>query len=234
MSDRPLRNMSLKQLYWITYSLTGLSIAGCIWAMVFPHPYQAVIWINLLLPLLGLLALAWSRGAIAVIGLGQNEPPQISITFLFSGLALALRSLDYPIVGAQPALIGGSFVGIALAALSWLTQVPGRKNLVNFTAIFVLGAIYGSGSIVTLDRIMDRSPAHIHLGVVHDKYVSGSRSVAYNIAVQPYRRPQARTVDFVVSHPVYDAVARGQMVCVGVHEGALAIRWFDLRMCPPI
>jgi hypothetical protein len=226
------RKVQLRRLYAISYGYMGLASVVAVWTMIWPQPYAPLIWIDVFLPLVGLGAVVWSRGGIMLIALGRTEPPQVFPGIMLAGLALVIRAMDRPIVDIRPALIGAACIGIAMAALPLLPTF-GRKSIAGVLGGLVLGAIYGYGAIVTLDRVADRSPPHLHLGVVHDRYTSGSRSIAYNIAVQPYGHPEAKTIAFVISHTAYDAVRLGEKVCVGSHRGALGIPWFELSSCYP-
>jgi hypothetical protein len=226
-----IRKAQSKLLHRYAYGLAAASTVACLWTLLRPHPYSALIWVEVLLPLIGLGMVAWSKGAITLIGLGGEGAPQVCLIFFASGLALAVRAFDYPIARAELALIGGALVGASLALLAWRYHASTMNRFLNSGTMLLVGVIYGYSLIVNLDRVLDNSRVHVHYGYVHDKYTSGARSIEYKLAVQPYGYPVPGRLVFIVREATYNEFSKGQVSCMGAHRGAFGIMWYDLRRC---
>ena len=202
-----------------------------VWAWIVPRPYAALIWANVLTPLLGIPLVFWSKGKVKVVFLGKDEPPQIIPPFFFCGLVLCIRALDRPILASSTIFLCAAALSLPFAALAWRysdERAKGFRKILNTTIALAVALVYSAGTIVTLDRVLDTTTPMLGRLKIVEKYISRGRSTSYMISVSPPEAADPRLA-FNVGQSAYDKLAVDDVLLIGEHKGAFGVRWFDLR-----
>jgi hypothetical protein len=209
----------------LCYALWTAAAVAALWGFYVPYPYPAAVLANVIAPLLGLPLLFWSKGQVTVAAV-EAWDPQIAPPFLGCGLVLLMRAMDCPVQLTGTVLLCVAVASVALTILAWRRAADYTKGI-SAVFMFAMTLLYSASAVVSLDRVLDLSPPKLEYLKISEKHASGARSKAYTLSVTPPQVDQA--VSLHVDQDTYGRVSIGDIMLVGVHRGALGMRWFDLR-----
>ncbi len=158
--------------------------------------------------------------------------PRFNPIFGFPVLFAFLVSGQVQFEDRSPALIAAA---IAAAALLILGSTTVARSASSPTWMRVLTTILGSGlvfaSVLMIDVDLDRStPQPLRLQVLDKSIHYGRALKGYHLNVPAFGRRKGES-SITVSRPDYNALNRGDFVCVLAHKGALGLPWFTARAC---
>ncbi len=210
------------------FNITSATIGA--WAWFFPRPYAlSVVAAMAVTP--AMLALAWwSKGGISIGG-GKTDPrPNVGVGLLAS-VVLGLRALDTPIIDWEPALLAGLVIGAGVIWGIFTLDLKSDGPKLGIFAMAPIAIAYGWSMVVVVDRIADLARPTMAQTVVLDKWVRHGKSTTWNAQLAPWGPlPKATTIS--VTPAIYSEIAQGQTVCLRLHRGALAMRWYVMTPCP--
>ncbi|HUI79921.1 MAG TPA: hypothetical protein VLY24_18470 [Bryobacteraceae bacterium] len=124
--------------------------------------------------------------------------------------------------------------GIVLFVAAMIAEVRADGKPILAVVALPLSILYGYGSVVQLNCLLDHSPVTVYQTVVSHKS-NGSRSSQLNL--KPWgTNPPARSLDFSyaasVPSQLLDALQVGETVCVIQRQGALGLTWYTVQLCP--
>jgi hypothetical protein len=209
----------------LCYALWTMSVLVAGWGFLAPIPYGVAILANVLVPLLGLPLVFWSRGEVTFAAV-EAWDAQIAPPFLGCGLVLCARAFDWPILGAGVVFLYAAVFSLPFAVLAWWYAAEYTKG-VNAAFMFIIALFYGAGAMASLDRVLDFSPAKPEYLRISDKSVSSGRSRSYMLSAAT--QGDGAPVSFRIDEENYQSASVGDVMLVGEHRGAFGMKWFELR-----
>ena len=214
----------------IVQILSGLSFAGYLWVIAYPHPYRWAVGVVALIPWVAAAIVFGSRGLIVWGGDKTTARPSVGSIIWASCGSLVLRAfLDIDILDWPTLLISAALCGLVIAAtVSPRDDKPRARVLFVALIAFVPAAyIYGAGA--QLNTMFDQSPAEVYRVKVLEKSESSGRTRTFDLNVAAWGDQPAGTHS--ITHELYDQVAVGSTVCIYRHAGWLHLRWFFIDHC---
>lgn len=225
------RTATIQQGRTVCRVLNILTFPLCLWAWLYPRPYELAVACVLLLPWAAIYATARYKGLV-VLNQKRNDPhPSVALPFIVPGLMLVPRVLtDMPPVSwEKPVLLAGLVAGL-LTYAAYLADKAIQKQPVIAFILFMLSIAYGYGTVMETNAIFDRTPATIYLTTVTRKYVSSGKSISYHLVLAPWG-PMQGGDNVTVTRTFYSAQTVGGPVCIALRNGALSLPWYSVHAC---
>lgn len=210
----------------------AVNVGACLvalWGVFRPDPYDVSIWCLVALPWIALAIVRGSRGLFRVDGHRNDAHPNVAIAVLFPALALLLRSVfDYELMHT---LVLGCYA-IALGVVFWLCvcAVDQSVRTKAGSAIALLGfsLVYGYGTAVQANALLDRSPEQSYSAEVKDKRILSGKTTTYQLNLGPWGAfPDSNRIR--VGQTTYEYIQRGDVVHMVVRQGAFGANWYFMR-----
>ena len=204
-----------------------LTYALLVWALIRPRPYDLVIALLVLLPLVAIVIVVRSDGRYPSATEGNNFSETLWFPVVLPGIMLMLRAMGdihlldrtFPaLLGAIVALVPAFFVALAGRPL-------GMRRL--FLTWLILWP-YGYGTIALADREMDASASQRYQATV--LAMSGYKGI-YRLELGPWGPRTEDHVEVGVQYSTYARVTVGDHVCIYLRQGAIRIPWFTVSTC---
>ena len=217
------------------------NVAACaigLWTILFPTQlYTVGLLFCVVLPLLALALEMRTRGALGFEARrGRRYPLSLATIVLMPALALAVRAgIDLNFVSYPPLIGAAVLTALAMFALFWRFDPQFRGDLNQRVTIAMFALAYCYGTLAFADVMLDASPGHeMQTEIQHKRiHVSGGpkgSSVWYQVKVDPDASPAG--ANWIHVQPdLWDSFHRGDMVCVHVGTGLLAIPWYAVGRC---
>ena len=202
-----------------------------VWAFAYPHPYALVIVVVALLPWVAVWIMARSPGIYTINAPRGSGRPDLTIMIIAPGLLLMLRAMqDVQILDWQRLLPGAVLVSMILMGSVLWAVPPARekRGMVLLTLLFLMA--YGYGAVALADSMLDRSTGASYPTTVYGKYVTSGRNRTPKLQLEPWG-PRAARDDVRVPWDLYRSTSVGETVCVVLHPGAFAVRWYRIAKC---
>lgn len=204
------------------------------WVLVMPRPYGLAVTCAALLPWLG-MALVWFKPALFKIDGKQGDVrPNVAPLLMTPPLALALRALlDVTIVDLGPLFLWGFLASLPLmlaVVLAPRTETVQARRWLLPLVLLPFTMAYGVGVLALTDVNWDLVQPQVIQTTVTGKDVSRGKSTTYYVHLARW----SATIDkdrIAVPRAYYEAVGRGDTVCVRLHPGKFGLRWVQLGGC---
>ncbi len=224
---------SIRRAKRISIHLNVAGVAAAIWAFAYPTPYDVVLMVNILLPIVAMAVTKTSNGLILLNDVKNSAKPNVVWAFLGPVLSLSLRLLfDFHIFSFSNmyALAGGLFVCTLVVLIAGskefnLSKAAGRASV--FSLVFFL-AIYCVLAVLTVNCLFDKTPAETYTAQVLDKRISRGKSTTYYLNLAPWG-PQKEVDEVSVNRSFYDETNINDDVHLYYHKGLFNIPWFDVE-----
>jgi hypothetical protein len=190
---------------------------------------QAVL---MLMPWAALAAVWRTRGAVR-IDPPRRESRKANLAMVFAMPAFALLGaslISVHVLRWTEAVLPAMLLGTALFAATIWTERHLRRVSWGLTPFIVLAAMYGIGTSVQTNVLLDRSEPRMFRAPVEGKRVVRGKSTEYRLQLGEWG-PRAAGSSVSVPFPLYNATRPGAPVCIGLRGGALAIRWYTVERC---
>jgi hypothetical protein len=223
------RALALMKAHRLARMSNLVSIAATCWALAYPQPYQMAIAAQISMPWVGLEIMRRSRGLLRADEYPNDAHPSVAVLLLLPGAVLTLRAmLDYSFVGLRASL----WCAIGIGSLLWwatrsIDPTVCRKVGTNVALAF-FSIMYGFGSALEADALLDRSPEVEHAVHVEGKQVRTGKVTRYVLQVEPWA-PNLSTPEVQVGRATYDHIQHGDVLHLVVRNGALGVPWFYMR-----
>ena len=209
-----------------------MAIVLSLWALVYPKPYEILIALLVVMPLLAFSLLTRSKEPYPL----EMRRGRLVAAFLLPPSALVARVItDFNFLHLGPLLTAAMVVGAILTTVVALAfreaSHPFSRLVIVSLLIWVFAAIYSYGSIAEANVLLDRSTPRTFTATVLRKHFSSGRSgtILY-LQLGPWG-PRSEGSDVIVTSSLYRVMAPGQIVCVELLPGALKIPWYYARFC---
>ncbi len=208
------------------------AIVVAAWCLLAPLPYLAAIGAAAFYPVLGAIMVATSGGLVRFGRLTTDAHAGASAGPVFCAVALALRIYwDVYLVDWGSALIVGGFVGFVLLALAAILDRSLTRHILVLGIAAFVALVYGIAVLMFADVHLDRSQVEKFQSRILASRVSRGRATSYFVRLAPWG-PQQRADELLVSETLFNRLVPGRFACIGLYDGALAIRWFSIDPCP--
>jgi hypothetical protein len=204
-----------------------------IWAFLYPHPYELVIFVLAVLPWVALWIMRRSPGLYAFNPQRGSGRPDLTILLISPGFLLTLRAtqdvhiLDWPRLLVAAVLVALTLMG----SLLWVVPAA-REKFGTAVLALVLFLAYGYGVCTLGNAMLDRSSGATYPATVRGKYVTSGRGKTPTMRLEPWG-PRAAEQDVAVPWDVYRNTTVGEKVCVLLRPGAFGIPWYRVTECQP-
>jgi hypothetical protein len=214
----------------------GLTVVVSVWAYIYPRPYALVIVVLALLPWCAVALVGASRGLIRFDTVRNDARPNIAVMLIMPGVVLGVRALfDVNLLDLKQALEVGFLAGLPLFAAIMLVN-----NLDNSTrgwgwpvaALLMVTLPYGGGLLSVSDTLLDHATPRVFPTEVVSKYISSGKHRQPYLVLAPWG-PESEGDKVAVSGDYYAQVPMHETVCVALHPGRFALRWYRVNDCEP-
>jgi len=203
--------------------------AVCIWAIVFPRPYPALMMALWILPLVPIALVQSSKGLIRLFSLPLDAHPGVG-TALFVPLMMVWgrANYDFDVLLSRNLVIGSFLFSAGLCYLIWSADSCVRKQPVTLIFVCLLGLAYGDGATIQINGLLENKPALLFPTAVKDKFIVRGRNPSYNLELPPWG-PVTGSNAHSVSRRRYRAMQINAPVNIVLRTGLLDIQWYYLR-----
>ncbi len=218
-------------------ALNLLPLGLLAWGFVYPSPYAALVACAALLPWVA-IALSWARPNLFQLDGKQGDVrPNLATLLIMPPLVLAMRALfDVNVIDLKQLFLGGFVLGLplclAVVMAPKVASSTAKKAWVLPLVMLPFMTAYGVGLLALVDMMWDDAPVQVFPTSITGKHVSHGKSTTYEVYLAPWG--ESHEEDSVrVSRAYFDAVNRGDRVCVRLHPGKFGLRWMQLGSCRP-
>jgi len=192
---------------------------------------SALCIIGLIYPLLAVLLMKFSRGLIKFIGNSKRSASSfIMIGFMMPALFTVGISLNlYQIFQFGNLWILMIIVTSAVAFLLYSTGYDKAGSGVKGQLIFMffMSAIYGAGSVISINCAFDNSAPEIFTAKVIDHRIESGKHTSYMLTLSEWG-PMQKEKEEDVGRRLYDKVSIGDAVHVYFRKGVLNAPWYQV------
>ncbi len=205
------------------------SLVMCLWGMIWPQPYQLVMWILLFLPVTGLILLHHCEGLVKLDGKAKSAYPNVAQVFLMPGLVLALRAmLDWHILEWHNFWNPFTVFTLGLLGLLFTMAYEMRKKIASAILFALFCAVYGYGATIVLNGILATAQPVSYQAQVMQKRISTGKHTDYYFTLSAWG-PRNKDTEVTVSKAVYGRHPEGGTVTVFVRDGRFGIPFYFVR-----
>ncbi|WP_162944909.1 hypothetical protein [Flavisolibacter nicotianae] len=200
------------------------------WTWFLPQPYEVVIFLCILLPIICLLLVKSSKGLIRMEEKKKSAYPSVFSGVLFPSLALCIRALmdfnllQYGNVWKGTLMLAGLFMTVLLVRSKEFTFRSAKDYGLAF-GITILVLAYSFGAVVTANCTWDNSTTSVYHAQVTGKHISSGKTTTYYVSLTPWG-PQTKEDDVSVSKALYNRLQAKDDVSVYFRQGWFGISWF--------
>ena len=204
----------------------GISMA---WAWFYPNPWDWMIYVNAAIPAITLLVALFFRGIMRMHGNPAGGLPSIGFALFGPALVLAVRAvLDVSwLWSPHMAYVTAAFACVVYT-LGHFAFRPMQKGWQLPALLLGLGFLYGFGTALPFNVLLDKNPAESYEVSVLDKSESHGKVTTYKVKVTawgPFQEP----VEVEVGSDEYDRYAIGELVYANLQPGAFGLQWYWLE-----
>ena len=208
-----------------------LMVAGiilCLWSFIWPHPYEVLYPLLILLPVLAIFMPLVFPGAVKFLLKLQTIYSTTIPIYIFPSIGLLISSsIEWKIIDAKPFWPPFWILTILMLILLLLFSGNDQKNFKTYLTAFLICAAYSGGTIHSLNCLLDKSAGVNYPSKVVYKHSHTSRGgTSYYVALSPWG-PRLDDQEMDVSREVYYSHPNGAPVTVNLKEGFFKIPWYS-------
>lgn len=230
--------MHLHELNWLEW----VALIVSFWFVVYPYPYQLLLVVLILLPLVGLWLNGLKRPSIcSLISISDNEKYKYDVADYIDmpAIAIVIRCfIDYEYEDFFSLVIPGAIALAVTLTLLFYThnmklehQHKDKKFMV--VLLFCSLFVYSYGATYAINCTFDTSDTTNYKVKVIDKRATrlqnkGRTSYFYYFRVTPWGH-HYDTEEIWVSRKQFGSAGIGDSVTMGLHKGLFNIPWYQLE-----
>jgi hypothetical protein len=211
----------------------GANTGLVLWAFIYPHPYELILFVLAALPWVAVWIMARSPGLYTFNAPRGSGRPDLTLLLISPGFVLMVRALrDVQILDWQRLIPWAVLVALTLmGGVIWaLPAVREKLGMAVLTLVLVLA--YGFGVTSLANALLDGTRGSNYPATVYGKYVTSGRNRTPTMRLGAWG-PRAAVEDVTVPWDVYRSTNIGEKVCVLSHPGALGVPWYRIATCQP-
>jgi len=214
--------------------ITWISVAL---GLFYPKPYEYIIAILIVLPLVSMFMVWQSNG---LIGFGSMESssknsarPSVGLGVFMPAMIIALRGmLDVNIYKYNELIyVCVGFAVLLTFLFVWLSfryvTVSKKDYVILIPIMMIVFSFYSYGACVTSNTILDQNVGDLYFSKVEHKYISSGKVDTYHLQLSAWG-PDALEDDAEVSKSFYNKTQVGDTVVAQLKDGYLGIPWFKV------
>ncbi|MGA9071192.1 MAG: hypothetical protein WB424_13100 [Terracidiphilus sp.] len=211
-----------KRLNWVT---TIAVIIG----FIYPRPYSLLIATLIFLPWAGVALMRIKPNLFLADEYKNDKHPSVAYALMMPPLVLMLRAvLDWNIVFSFASAVLPVVLGGLLAVLILTCDPFTRKKRFSAIALIIVSLVYGYGTVIELDILLDCSKGkEISTHIIGKHVDSGKYGNSYYLELAPWG-PKNADNDMEVNSESYKGFNKGDQACIILKNGALRIPWYQL------
>jgi hypothetical protein len=222
----------LARAHRVSKILGGFAFALALWAVIYPHPYDLVVFALAFVPLGTRAIAAWGGAAYSLNPKHNDVRAQMVIPLVAPGGALMLRAvLDLKLFDWTDVLWATVAATAAFMLLAWFLVDSLRQERTSLLTLALLMLAYGYGGVAQANRLLDRSEPEVFEAQVLNKRVSNGKTTSYYLKLSPWG-PRAESAEEDVDRDFHDRARLGDTVCVYLWAGGLKLRRYEVWECP--
>jgi len=227
------RDRTVAQARSVCRLLLVVTIVVLLWSWIDPVPYPLPLLLLLALPWVAVWVTAHYKGVVVINEKKHDTRPGAGLAFMWPCLLLVPEALSrmHLVEWKRPLMLGLLVAGLLTYAV-WQADLALRRQPWSALILFLIALAYGYGATMQTNAMFDRSRTKWYQPVIVSKHISrGSRGGStYHLVLEPWG-PQESEDNIRVSQSFYDAKQPGDVVCIGVRDGALNMPWYFVRNC---
>jgi hypothetical protein len=231
---RGIDELTIMGLPGLVMGLNGLVLVYSLAIFLLPDFFHILSWMGAALPWIAICMVWKYQPFCGFDALPGSERPVL--LGLLVGPALGLfcaASSDGDFDSWVPVLIAAVAVNTLLLGAVYLAAPASRKSAWMPILVMAFCLPYGIGIILTINSAFDFGASRLHRYKVISKYVDNSRShkrTYYKVRIVEEGLDR-ETSTIRPPHSDYLKWKPGDPVCLVFHDGALRIKWSELKDC---
>lgn len=222
----------------ITHKLSWLELVAigfCLWFLFYPHPYEILLGILLLIPLIGILINGIEKlSLVSLVEITKDERGYKKYDVLdfidITAWAILIRVLlDYEFESFYSMIIPGTIAFIIVLIILFSTHKLITKSTKNkwwiYSSIIFNVCIYSYAGTYAANCAFDYSkPQKYLVKVVGKRIVEGRRSDSYYIKITPWGNHNEEEIR--VPKQDFDKLYNDQEINIDLKKGLFNIPWY--------
>lgn len=228
-------NLTLHKLDWLEWITIGIAV----WFVLFPKPYEVLLGILLIIPIIGLFLNGLHKPSMATlveISLDKDGENKYDVADFIdvAALAILLRTLlDYEFESVYSILIPGTIAFIIILAILFYThkviEDSNRNKWWIYSSLIFNVSLYCYAGTYAANCTFDYSEPKIFDTKVLDKRISnGRRSTFYYVEVAPWGHHLDRE-EISVSSAQYNEIDIDDSIKIDLKKGLFNVEWFYIE-----
>ena len=213
-------------------SMNIFAICISVWTIIYPEPYEFAIIASALLPIIAIGVIFFSKGLIHLDSHIWSAYPHVARAFLMPVLALFFRAFfDYSILSTDtlwlPLCLSVTFLsGIIIFGVKEF-----RSNTKAILPVSIFLIIFVYGVLIEMNCLFDSHPPQVQTATIVEKRINyGITPMWYQITISGWDQATPTRKEHI-SRDMYNALEKGDNVCVEIRPGLLGIPWYRLTEC---
>lgn len=231
--------LTFHKLNWLEWVAIVLSL----WFLFYPRPYQLLLGILLIIPLLGLLLNGLNKPSIAslvTVSVDRDGDDDYDVAdFIdFPAMVIGLRVLlDFNFESVYSMILPGIIACVIIITFLFLTHKriaasTKSRGWIYASLIFCV-SLYSVAATYAINCVYDYSESKIYTTEVLDKRKNrGSKSTTYYVKVAPWGHHHDKE-EIRISANDYSLFTIGDSVDIHYKKGVFNIPWYRLGLIHP-
>ncbi len=223
------REQKLELAQKTTKIISSVSLVACFWLIINPNPYDLLVLINILIPIISIWVFFHFKGLVKIDPGKESQYPSIIVATFLPSCGLGLRILlDFEILSLDNAWLPTFAFSILIFGLFLFRSEELKKidisSLFQTVLFFLFVSTYTLTSILMLNYLIDVSSPFVYTTPVIDK-ITPSDDNNFRLVVEPEGEIYEET-DITVTESFFYQTDVGDTVFIELYDGAFNIPWF--------
>lgn len=212
-----------------TKIINSVSLIVCFWLIINPNPYDLLVLINILIPIISIWVFFHFKGLVKIDSSKESQYPSLLGIFVLTPCAFGLRILfDYEILSLDNAWSPTFAFSILIFGLFLFRSEELKKkdisSLFQTVLFFLFVSTYAFTSILMLNYLIDVSSPYVYKTPVIDK-ITPSDDNNFRLVVEPEGEIYEEK-EITVTESFFNQTEVGDTVFIELYDGAFNIPWF--------
>ncbi|PJJ68093.1 hypothetical protein [Chryseobacterium geocarposphaerae] len=225
----------MHKLSWLELVAIGL----CLWFLLYPHPYEILLGILLLIPLIGILINGIEKPSLVSLveitkdERGYKKYDVLDFIDITAWVILIRVLLDYEFESFYSMIIPGTIAFIIVLIILFSTHKLITQSTKNkwwiYTSIIFNVCIYSYAGTYAANCAFDNSkPQKYLVKIVGKRIVEGRRSDSYYIKITPWGNHNEEEIS--VSKQDFDKLYNDREINIDLKKGLFNIPWYYVEI----
>jgi hypothetical protein len=227
--------LTFHKLDWLEWITAGLAI----WFLIYPKPYEILLGILLIIPILGIIINGWQKPSMASLveiskDTDGSDKYDVADFIDIAAWVILLRVLiDYEFDNYTSMIIPGTVATIIILLILFLTHKLISETTKSkwwiYTSIIFCVSVYSYAGTYAANCTYDYSKPTIFSTEVLGKRISrGKKHTSYYIKVAPWGH-HLDEEEIKVASEQYDELDKGDDIHIDLKKGLFNIPWYYIE-----